>query len=234
MRPTAITGTSTTRFTAAAAAHQRLEQRLNVGKVLLTPEAVTSILVNLVENARKYASVGSAPAGCEPIRIVTRLERHYADFDGLVRDVLRTALPEVSGRSERRELYRLISIGAGYQLRDIVVANPDLVGQTQTVWVPASSNVDMLLKGNIDAELDESLRPLSDNQIAWVRALEADGRLALKFNTALFTNGDSREPELAGIERRGPDTPRGRDPGHDQGVDPHGGEGGRERRAEEP
>ena len=40
---------------------------------------------------------------------------------------------------------------------------------------------------------------MSDAQVAWIRALEADGRLERRFNTALFTNGDSREPEIAGI-----------------------------------
>ena len=129
-----------------------------------------------------------------------KLDFEYADFDGLVRDALRAAAPEVSGRSERRELYRLVSIGAGYQLRDLVAENPDLIGTTQTLWVPASSNVDMLLKGNIDAEIDEALRPMSNKQIAWVQALEDAGRLELRFNKALFTNGDSREPELAGIK----------------------------------
>ena len=124
----------------------------------------------------------------------------YADFDGLVRSALRELFPEVSGRSERRELYRLASIGAGYQLRDMVQADPSLVGSTITVWVPASSNVDMLIKGNIDPTLDESLRPISDAQVAWVESLREAGRIETHFNKALFTNGDSREPELAGIK----------------------------------
>ena len=51
------------------------------------------------------------------------LDLAYADFDGLVRSALRKELPGVSGRSERRELYRLVSIGAGYQLRDMVEAD---------------------------------------------------------------------------------------------------------------
>jgi phosphate transport system permease protein len=128
------------------------------------------------------------------------LDLAYADFDGIVRAALRERFPEVSGRSERRELYRVVSVGAGYQLRELVEADPELVGTTQTVWVPASSNVDMLIKGNIDARLDEALRPISDRQIAWVDALVADGSLEKHFNTALFTNGDSRDPELAGIK----------------------------------
>jgi phosphate transport system permease protein len=128
------------------------------------------------------------------------LDLAYADFDSLVRTALQAELPEVSGRSDRRALYRLVSVGAAYQVRDLVAARPELLGTVQTMWVPASSSVDMLIKGNIDAEVDESLRPISDQQIAWVRLLQDAGRLETRFNTALFANGDSREPELAGIK----------------------------------
>ncbi len=128
------------------------------------------------------------------------LDLAYADFDGLVRTALRKEFPEVSGRAERRELYRLLSIGAGYQIRDLVAENVDLIGTTQTLWLPTSATVDMLMKGNIDASLDASLRPLSDQQIGWINSLQRAGRLDKRFNAALFTNGDSREPELAGIK----------------------------------
>jgi phosphate transport system permease protein len=128
------------------------------------------------------------------------LDLAYADFDGLIRTALRAQFPDVTGRGDRRELYRIVSIGAGYQLRDLLAENPELLGTKQTLWVPASSNVDMLIKGNIDAEIDESLRPISDKQIAWVRELADAGWLETRFNRALFSNGDSREPELAGIK----------------------------------
>jgi phosphate transport system permease protein len=65
--------------------------------------------------------------------------------------------------------------------------------------VPAAANVDMFLKGNIDRNVPANQRPLSDQQIQWIDQLIADGRLVTKFNKALFINGDSREPELAGI-----------------------------------
>ena len=128
------------------------------------------------------------------------LDLTYADFDGLVRSALRAELPDVSGRKDRRELYKLVSVGAGYQMRDMIERDPSLLGTSQSLWVPASSLVDMLIKGNIDASLEENLRPLSDKQIAWVRSLEEAGRLETKFNSALFANGDSRDPELAGIK----------------------------------
>jgi len=124
----------------------------------------------------------------------------YADFDGLLRNSLAKLFPDVRDRNARRELNRLLSAGASYQIRDLVAQQPALIGTTQSVWVPASSNVDMFLKGNIDADIEASRRPLSDAQIAWIRDLQANGHLEKKFNTALFSNGDSREPELAGIK----------------------------------
>jgi phosphate transport system permease protein len=123
----------------------------------------------------------------------------HADFDGLARDALRKLFPEATSRNQRRDLNRLLSVGAGYQLRDMLAADPGLLGTVQSVWLPASSNVDMLQKGNIDPSIDASLRPINDAQLAWTAALQQDGRLELKFNRAFFSNGDSREPELAGI-----------------------------------
>jgi phosphate transport system permease protein len=127
------------------------------------------------------------------------LDLAYADFDGLVRKALQKNFPELTGRSDRRALNRLLSVGAGFQVRDMVADNVNLIGTTQKIWVPASADVDMLMKGSIDASVDESLRILSDQQINWVQKLDQTGRVDSRFNKALFTNGDSREPELAGI-----------------------------------
>lgn len=123
----------------------------------------------------------------------------YADFDGIARTALRAQFPELSSRNERRDLNRLLSVGAAYQIRDMIAADAALLGTVQSVWVPASSNVDMLVKGNIDASLPAELRPLSDAQLSWIESLRLSGRLERRFNHALFSNGDSREPELAGI-----------------------------------
>ena len=132
-----------------------------------------------------------APAG--------ELDLAYADFDSIARNALRERFPEASSRNDRRALYRLISVDAGYRIRDLIEANPGLLGTTMQLEVPASANVDMVIKGNIDRTIPEDQRPVSDQQIAWIDALVADGSLRTKFNRALFTNGDSREPELAGI-----------------------------------
>jgi phosphate transport system permease protein len=124
----------------------------------------------------------------------------YADYDALVRDALWDIFPEVRDRRERRELASLVSVGAGYQLREAVLRDPQVIGTTLRVSVPVASDVDMFVKGRIDAGVDAALRPLSDRQLEWLGTLESEGRLESSFNTALFTNGDSREPELAGIK----------------------------------
>jgi phosphate transport system permease protein len=124
----------------------------------------------------------------------------YADFDSLARKALADLFPEVEGRNARRELNRLLSVGAGYQIRDLVENDSNLIGTTRSIWVPASANVDMFVKGNIDADVEAARRPLSDAQLAWIRTLQLDGQLESRFNSALFANGDSRDPELAGIK----------------------------------
>jgi len=127
------------------------------------------------------------------------LDAAYADFDAIIRKALSELFPQATDRGARRELQRLVSVGAGYQLRAAIETNPDLLGTRQSVHVPAAANVDMVIKENIDRALPENQRQVSDRQLEWIDQLESDGRIALKFNSALFTNGDSREPELAGI-----------------------------------
>lgn len=120
-------------------------------------------------------------------------------FGGILKSALREMFPEAKSRKDKRQLYKLVSATAEYSLRDHVVANPDLVGTTASVWVRASSDIDMYLKGNIDGTLDESQRQVSDLQLAWAAELQSKGRIEKRFNTQFFTGGDSREPEQAGI-----------------------------------
>ncbi len=122
-----------------------------------------------------------------------------ADFPGLVKQSLRQMFPEVTARQELRELYQLASSGASFTLRDAVIADPSLIGTSTIIWVPADDDVDMYMKGNIDLTVSESSRRVSDRKLGWIRQLEQAGTIEKRFNTVLFTAGDSREPELAGI-----------------------------------
>ncbi|MDX1514309.1 MAG: phosphate ABC transporter permease PstA [Gammaproteobacteria bacterium] len=134
--------------------------------------------------------VGSSP---------TMEELSGANFQALVKESMRELFPEVSGRREKRDLYGLISSGAGFELRDRVLSNPGLIGTTERVWLPLDDDVDMLVKGHIDRSVPESERRVDDREVAWVEKLEAAGKVDKRFNRTFFAAGDSREPELAGI-----------------------------------
>ena len=122
-----------------------------------------------------------------------------ADYEPIVRAGLRAAFPDVSGRQETRRLYGMLSGAAERTLRDRVVANPRLVGTRERVWLLADDHIDLYAKGHVDRSLAESERAISDEEIGWFDTLHRDGRVATRFNSALFTSGDSREPEQAGV-----------------------------------
>ncbi len=122
-----------------------------------------------------------------------------ADYLALIKSALKDQFPEVRGRSDRRRLNSLVSTGASFQLREMVLENPGLLGEQRAVWLLADDEIDMLVKGHIDRNVDEAERRVSDRQIAWLEELDGQERVALRFNRGFFTNGDSREPEMAGV-----------------------------------
>jgi phosphate transport system permease protein len=122
-----------------------------------------------------------------------------ADYQALIRSALKAKFPEVEGRAANRELTRLVSGSAPFDLQRRVVDDPALIGTTETRWLLASDAVDLLSKGHIERSLPEEERPLTDQQLAWLDKLNAEGALELRFNRTFLSNGDSREPENAGI-----------------------------------
>jgi phosphate transport system permease protein len=122
-----------------------------------------------------------------------------ANYAALVRDAVLALFPQVVSRQDKRVVTKLISTGAAYRLQELVTSKPELIGSTKPIWVPADDEVDMFVKGHIPRDVPEAERRVSDKQAAWIDQLAAAGRLKLKFNTAFFEAGDSREPELAGI-----------------------------------
>ena len=79
------------------------------------------------------------------------------------------------------------------------ISPSELIGKTQKVWVIADDEIDMLVKGHVDRDAPSTDRRISDQMIAWVDALDEKGLVETQINTIFFTNGASREPELAGI-----------------------------------
>ena len=122
-----------------------------------------------------------------------------ADYGRLLRETVFATFPEATERSERRKLLKLVSSAARFELRDLLLDDPAIIGTTRRVWLTAASEVDMLIKGSAPRDVPEDERRLDDRQIAWIDALDGAGFIDTGFNGGFFVNADSREPEIAGI-----------------------------------
>lgn len=120
-----------------------------------------------------------------------------ANWDALVKSALREKFSDVSGRRDKRQLYKLVSNGTGFDLKEHLVANPLLLGETKSQWLLADDDIDTYYKSWLDGEPYDAR--LTKKQIQWINQLHQQGDIRLQLNTNLLTRGDSREPEQAGI-----------------------------------
>jgi phosphate transport system permease protein len=105
--------------------------------------------------------------------------------------------PEVTSRSQKRELSKMLSPGAALDLRQYVIDHPARIGQTVSMEVPIASDFDQLYKGNLPRTGAHTR--LSEAQMTWFDSLVDRGLIKYRFNPGFFIGSDSRYPELAGI-----------------------------------
>ncbi len=121
-----------------------------------------------------------------------------ANFEGLVKKSLREQFPDVTNRRDKRSLYSLASSGSGYQLQQLLMSEPGLLGRAVEVWLLADDDIDTYYKSRKSS--GEAFKGrVNKNKLAWIETLIAEGKVRKTFNTTFFTHGDSREPETAGI-----------------------------------
>lgn len=106
--------------------------------------------------------------------------------------------PKVKGRKDKRKLNKIISSNAEFTIKDFLLTSPEHFAQKIQVWVRVDDDVDTYLKdvktpGESGARIDEQ-------QAQWIKKLIDNKRIEKRFNFSFFTNGDSREPELAGVK----------------------------------
>jgi len=123
-----------------------------------------------------------------------------ANYPVLARNALATKLGiSLDDKPGLAKLKGFLSEGVRTQLRDIVIADPGVIGKTVDVDMLVSANIDSAFKGQIDLEVAEANRKVSDQQVEWMNKLAAEGTLAEHFNTGLFTYGASSRPESSGM-----------------------------------
>jgi phosphate transport system permease protein len=147
------------------------------------------VRLDLQLSAEQIAPVGTT----DPRRIM------QGNYGAIILDALQKKFPEVQSRGDRRRLQGLVSAGAEPLIGRKVVADPSLIGQSISIWLPTSSDIDMFVKRQVDTTAPEDERRVKDSQARWLESLKASGDLELQFNTRFFTGADSREPELVGV-----------------------------------
>lgn len=132
--------------------------------------------------------------GANPQKLMT------ANYPIVARNALAKLLNvSVDDRVAARAIGQMLSDGVRVQLRDLVVANPAIIGTTQTVTLLASGDIDSAYKGQIDLDVSQENRKINDQQLGWMKQLSDSGALAKHFNSGIFVNGASSRPEAAGV-----------------------------------
>ncbi|MGB5864642.1 MAG: phosphate ABC transporter permease PstA [Sulfitobacter sp.] len=100
-----------------------------------------------------------------------------------------------------KDMIDILSKGAEAQMRDTVLADPELIGQTVTFEFLASGRVDGYLKERVTRASIVNDKNISAEQLDLVDEMRAAGVLEKKFNLAFITGADSSDarPEAAGM-----------------------------------
>ena len=101
----------------------------------------------------------------------------------------------------KKDVDGLISKEASAQLRNRVLADPDLVGQVVDVDVLVNGRVDGFFKGRVSMESAAADGNTSPQQLQLAEALKDRGLLVTRFNWRFLTNPDASDqrPEAAGV-----------------------------------
>lgn len=120
-----------------------------------------------------------------------------ANYPAVIKKSLYQIFPEIRKRKDKRKLYALMSLGAELDLRDRILADPNIIGETVSLTAPMSSDADQYYKAMLRDETIKSR--LNAKQQKWFNTMLENGSITTRFNSDFFTRADSRYPELAGI-----------------------------------
>jgi phosphate transport system permease protein len=102
---------------------------------------------------------------------------------------------------KEKQLGEMISEQAGATLRDMVIADPSLVGQTITFEALANGRIDGYFKGRVTMETAARDKNTSPEKLALAQALADKGVIETRFNPGFLTMSDAsdKRPEAAGL-----------------------------------
>jgi phosphate transport system permease protein len=147
-----------------------------------------------------YTHTVTVPVYMDPAR-VDRAYPQGTNFEQLAAEqqLARWGIADDARGDVSRDMRNLFSSELKFVAADLVASRSDVIGETVPLAAPLSDDADLYLKGEISRDVPQEQRRLNDRQIAWLDRMQAEGVVGSHFNTALFTNGDSTQPEVAGV-----------------------------------
>lgn len=123
-------------------------------------------------------------------RIEWENEVALVNFNRIIQEAVARLIPEAADHP--RDAARLVTSGERVALRNLVIRNPEIIGETRRLDLLTDANIDVWLKGGIDRTLPDSQQQLSPRVRAWADRLYEEGVIRLRFSSAIFTHPDSR------------------------------------------
>ncbi|WP_347138293.1 phosphate ABC transporter permease PstA [Paracoccus sp. SSK6] len=107
---------------------------------------------------------------------------------------------QIEGLTEK-DIDGLVSKEASAQVRNRVLANPDLIGQTVEFDVLTGGRIDGFFKGRVTMDSAARDSNTSPQQLQLAQALAERGMIVTRFNWNFLTNADASDqrPEAAGV-----------------------------------
>ena len=121
-----------------------------------------------------------------------------ADFFDITIESLLKVYP-AKNMDEEDALIELFTTDAEIEIKKAFLKNKNLIGKKINLEITASDDIDQLHKGNYPRDLPEDRRRISNFQLEIYDVLVENKTITKNFNNYFFKNGDSRDPEIAGI-----------------------------------
>jgi len=154
----------------------------------------------------------NVPVYLDPAKLDKNGERNIEDikkvstfgYNPLVENALLETVQASGADTEldsAAEMKKLLSASAAAQIRDTVIANPELIGQTVEFRLLAASRVDGYLKGRVKREDVTRDKNIDVAHLDLTDKLHDAGVITKGFNLAFITGADASEsrPEQAGL-----------------------------------
>ena len=149
--------------------------RLAIGAAMVF---LAILLIRIVEQGHTafYTHTVTIPVYMDPARI-DRAYPQGSNFEQLAaeQELARWGIADDAAGTKAAQMKRLFSSELKFTAAALVAKRSDVIGQTVPLAVPLSDDADLFLKGEISKATPEDQRRLTDQQIAWLERMKAEG-----------------------------------------------------------